>query len=1119
MTFVPGDDDAFADLLLLDLALLEGKVDGRQAAMALLRAWDGKSPRTTGALAQALAESAGLDPAEIERLRQGVGALRGSHGSSRAALEARGGIDGRLRAAISRRDDQVSRHLTKLGARSRHPLRPVAPDRYVDYLPVGQGGMGVVYWALDGEMNRAVAFKVLRPPGPAADAGVTPPAPIGFHAPTGETADRDTFDEGVARFLMEAWITGGMEHPGIVPVYEIGATEHGVPYYTMRFVRGRRTLADALDEARELPVGERLHLLEPLLKVCDAIRYAHSRGVIHRDLKPDNVALGEYGEVVVLDWGLAKLVGTVDHAATRWRQRVEQFRSVRDLRTLTSVIGTPGYLAPEAARGEIDALDERADVYALGVILHEILTGRLPLDPGRGRAYLEQVAAEAPPSVLEIEPEAPPALGALCDAALAVSRDMRPASVDDLAAAIRTWQRDAAAEGQVAAWCREARTALSVAGDAAGPLAARELERAATACNRVLELRPGHAEARELLDATRAAAQAAVERAEREARRRLGRRVAAVAAVALVVVASGVAWVVEGRRREAEEARTQARHAEAREARQRESAESTLRFLVDEVREEPAARGRTAELVELGRRARDHYAAQPVVEDPPARFDRRMAVWLDLGRAELERGHLADARAAFEEAEAAATAYAAAHPEHGIATLRRVGALVALAEVDRARGFAPSGRARIDEAFALLDSASAAAADGTASELRARAYAIRASLLVLAGAYQDAYEAAEAAGRAHARVDAGAGARFEVRSLPARLAILRVRMGAIAPEAQPDLPAADAALASTRALAAAAPEDLRARYLEANALVSRAAVLLELGRADDALADQQSAIDILGELAAMRPDNVAWVGRHVGQLSRRMSWYESALANRPEAPTVQARDGPVVAATLERLLQVDGKHEGWLNLAVSSNHTMAQLAKRGVDVPRTEVEYRRKAMELAARLREADPDNPRYRIIEAFTVAYSGLAREPWSRAAVLDAWEHLVEAWDRLPISQSEVAILERLSSHALLQAQDDPALSTRILAGANRCMLRTLEDPGCSELLLDLAVRGWLLGRGGTLPSVSAEQRRLLHDAWVGALASPALALPPDDDDSPRAKRVRTWREQLAELVEASK
>ncbi|MCB9830819.1 MAG: hypothetical protein H6806_13805 [Planctomycetes bacterium] len=198
---------------------------------------------------------------------------------------------------------------------------------------------------------------------------------------------------------------------------------------------------------------------------------------------------------------------------------------------------------------------------------------------------------------------------------------------------------------------------------------------------------------------------------------------------------------------------------------------------------------------------------------------------------------------------------------------------------------------------------------------------------------------------------------------------------------------------------------------------------------------------------------------------------------------------------------------------------MAQLAKRGVDVPRTEVEYRRKAMELAARLREADPDNPRYRIIEAFTVAYSGLAREPWSRAAVLDAWEHLVEAWDRLPISQSEVAILERLSSHALLQAQDDPALSTRILAGANRCMLRTLEDPGCSELLLDLAVRGWLLGRGGTLPSVSAEQRRLLHDAWVGALASPALALPPDDDDSPRAKRVRTWREQLAELVEASK
>ncbi|MGE0190579.1 MAG: protein kinase [Planctomycetota bacterium] len=1118
MTLVPGEDDAFADLLLLDLALLEGKVDGRQAAMALLRAWDGKAPRRAGALAQALAESAGLAPDQVEGLRARAGELRVRHGTSRAALDARGGMDGRLRAAISRRDDKVSRSLSKLGARSRHPLRPVAPDRYVDYLPVGQGGMGVVYWALDGEMNRAVAFKVLRPPGPAADAGVTPPAPIGFHAPTGDTSERETFEAGVARFLMEAWITGGMEHPGIVPVYEIGATEHGVPYYTMRFVRGRRTLADALDEARGKPVGERLHLLEPLLKVCDAIRYAHSRGVIHRDLKPDNVALGEYGEVVVLDWGLAKLVGSVDHAATRWRQRVEQFRSVRDLRTLTSVIGTPGYLAPEAARGEIDALDERADVYALGVILHEILTGHLPLDPGRGPAYLAQVAAEAPPPVLEVEPEAPPALAALCDAALAVARDARPASVDDLAAAIRTWQRDAAAEGQVASWCREARTALSVAEDADAPLAARELERAATACNRVLELRPGHAEASELLDATRAAARKAVERAEREARRRLGRRVAAVAALALVVVASAVAWVVEGRRREAEDARRVARDAEAREALQRESAEATMRFMVDEVREQLAARAQTAELVELGRQARAHYAAQPVVGDPPARFERRIGVLLDLGRAELQRGHLPDARAAFEEAEQASATYGDAHPEHTRALLRRAEALVALAEVDHARGFAPQGRKRTDDALALLEAVARTAVDETATELRARAYATRASLLTLAGAYQDAYESAALAGGALERLDPGRESRYELRSLPVELTILRAHMSAIAPQSQGDITLADRALAEARGFASSDPEDLRARRMLARALAARAAVLLRLDRHDEAVADMEQAIAGLGELAVLRPDNLAWVGDHVALMARRIGWYEGPLGKRPEADAVQVRDGPLVAASISRLLEVDAKHGTWLNIAISSHHTMSQLAARGLPTPLPAVGYRRAAMELAARLREADPDNPRFRVIEAFTVAYSGLARDPASRGAVLDAWEHLVDVWARLPTARSEVAILERVASHALVHAQGDEALWLRVIARTNECLLHALDDAGGDELLLQTAVGSWLLERRAHLPSASPELRRVLHDDWSRALRTAALAEPPEGDDGPHAQQVRAWRAELARLLEES-
>ena len=161
--------------------------------------------------------------------------------------------------------------------------------------------MGAIYLALDTDLHRQVAMKIVRA---GAGSGITstpfdvPPPPPGDEGP-------GSFGELRARFLREAMVTGMMEHPGVIPVYELGQTAAGVPYYTMRFVKGRRTLRTAMTEATAR--DDRLALLEPFLKVCDTLAYAHARGILHRDLKPENIALGEFGEVIVLDWGLAKI--------------------------------------------------------------------------------------------------------------------------------------------------------------------------------------------------------------------------------------------------------------------------------------------------------------------------------------------------------------------------------------------------------------------------------------------------------------------------------------------------------------------------------------------------------------------------------------------------------------------------------------------------------------------------------------------------------------------------------------------------------------------------------------------------------------------------------------------
>jgi WD40 repeat protein/serine/threonine protein kinase len=299
--------------------------------------------------------------------------------------------------------------------------------RYTMRSELGHGGIGRVMIAFDEAIRREIALKELLHSGSASGSGAGQD-----HSPHKHSAARST------RFLREARITGQLEHPGIVPVYELGRRADDSVYYTMKLVRGT-TLADKLRACRTM--GDRLALLPHFLDLCHAIGYAHSRGVIHRDIKPANIMVGEFGETVLLDWGLARVRGQADDGAEKLADEVRLLKEAGAGESVDGKpIGTPSYMPPEQADGRIAEVDERSDVWSLGAVLYELLTGRPPFSGSSAFEVIGMVLSEDTQPVLERATDAPPELAAVAMRCLQREPRARYQSVEQLTADVSAFQ-------------------------------------------------------------------------------------------------------------------------------------------------------------------------------------------------------------------------------------------------------------------------------------------------------------------------------------------------------------------------------------------------------------------------------------------------------------------------------------------------------------------------------------------------------------------------------------------------------------------------------------------------------------------------------------------------------
>ena len=337
------------------------------------------------------------------------------HAPRTESLNPRGPLGERTDESEPVSPDEVLRRLSDYGQLGR---------RYQTQEEIARGGMGAILKVWDRSLSRHLAMKVILPRG---------------DAPT-TSQTRQTDSISLSRFLEEGQVTAQLDHPGIVPVHELGLDGEGRVYFTMKLVKGEdlRSILDKLKDGREGWTQTRV--LGVLLKVCEAMAYAHAKGVIHRDLKPGNVMVGRFGEVYVMDWGLARVQDREDrkdlrilHASPTTALRSER-KDLADaapdspLMTMDGdVVGTPAYMPPEQALGHLDEMGAHSDVYAVGCILYHLLAGHMPyVKPGMrlsNHAVWYRVQEGPPESLRELAREAPSELVAICEKAM--TRDWR----------------------------------------------------------------------------------------------------------------------------------------------------------------------------------------------------------------------------------------------------------------------------------------------------------------------------------------------------------------------------------------------------------------------------------------------------------------------------------------------------------------------------------------------------------------------------------------------------------------------------------------------------------------------------------------------------------------------
>jgi WD40 repeat protein/serine/threonine protein kinase len=339
-------------------------------------------------------------------------------------------------------DDQDAPELAASELLERLRIHVPNSGRYRFRAVIGRGGGGVVLKVWDTKLNRPLAMKVV--------------LGRGEDRPLGDTPEVD--GRSLARFVDEARIASQLDHPGIVPVHELGADEAGRAFFTMKLVKGE-DLALVLEHVATGRDGwNQTRALGVLLRVCEAMSYAHAKRVIHRDLKPANVMVGPYGEVYVMDWGLARVIGEPDPHDLRIRPPAPgPARSVESVRrpdgestphsplmTLDgTVVGTPAYMPPEQARGEIEKLSARSDVYSVGAMLYHLLARQSPYaSPGQrltNQNVLARVLQGPPAPLVTLRRDVPAELAAICEKAMARESERRYADMAELAGDLRAY--------------------------------------------------------------------------------------------------------------------------------------------------------------------------------------------------------------------------------------------------------------------------------------------------------------------------------------------------------------------------------------------------------------------------------------------------------------------------------------------------------------------------------------------------------------------------------------------------------------------------------------------------------------------------------------------------------